>query len=59
MPQLSHTKSARRASAPERMTSRQKLTLVVLLGAVFMLAVDFSVLTVALPVIGEDRKSVV
>lgn len=54
MPQLSHTKSARRASAPERMTSRQKLTLVVLLGAVFMLAVDFSVLTVALPVIGDD-----
>ena len=36
------------------MTSRQRLVLAVLLGAVFMLAVDFSVLTVALPVIGDD-----
>lgn len=36
-----------------RMTGRQKLVLVLLLGAQFMLAVDFSILNVALPVIGE------
>ncbi|MFC8525948.1 MFS transporter [Nocardia sp. NPDC057227] len=36
------------------MTSRQRLTLAVLLGAQFMVAVDFSILTVALPVIGSD-----
>lgn len=35
------------------MTGRQKLVLVLLLGAQFMLAVDFSILNVALPVIGE------
>lgn len=37
----------------ERMTSRQKLILVLLLAAQFMLAVDFSILNVALPAIGE------
>ncbi|WP_228470985.1 MFS transporter [Streptomyces alkaliphilus] len=36
------------------MTSRQKTVLVVLLGAQFMFAVDFSILTVALPKIGAD-----
>ncbi|MFB7613167.1 MFS transporter [Kitasatospora sp. NPDC056181] len=35
------------------MTSRQRLVLVVLLAAQFMLAVDFSILNVALPVIGQ------
>ncbi|WP_246609263.1 MFS transporter [Nonomuraea rhizosphaerae] len=35
-----------------RMTGRQRLVLVLLLGSQFMLAVDFSVLNVALPVIG-------
>lgn len=35
------------------MTTRQKLLLVLLLGSQFMLAVDFSILNVALPVIGE------
>ncbi|MEU7894689.1 MFS transporter [Nonomuraea sp. NPDC049152] len=35
------------------MAGRQKLTLVLLLGAQFMLAVDFSILNVALPVIGQ------
>ncbi|MFI9012118.1 MFS transporter [Actinosynnema sp. NPDC053489] len=35
-------------------TGRQKLTLVVLLGAQFMFAVDFSIVTVALPVIGSS-----
>ncbi|MDF2706793.1 MFS transporter [Nonomuraea muscovyensis] len=37
---------------PARMTGRQRLVLVLLLGSQFMLAVDFSILNVALPVIG-------
>ncbi|MGY3683140.1 MFS transporter [Streptomyces sp. TE33382] len=36
-----------------RMTGRQKLVLTLLLGAQFMVAVDFSILNVALPVVGE------
>ncbi|MFB4316379.1 MFS transporter [Actinomadura sp. 21ATH] len=36
-----------------RMDSRQKLILTLLLGAQFMLAIDFSILNVALPVVGE------
>lgn len=35
------------------MTGRQKLVLALLLGAQFMIAVDFSILNVALPVVGE------
>ncbi|NUR87176.1 MAG: MFS transporter [Nonomuraea sp.] len=35
------------------MTARQRLVLVLLLGSQFMLAVDFSILNVALPVIGS------
>ncbi|MQY05361.1 Multidrug resistance protein Stp [Actinomadura sp. RB68] len=35
------------------MTARQKLVLTLLLGAQFMLAIDFSILNVALPVVGE------
>jgi EmrB/QacA subfamily drug resistance transporter len=45
------------AGAPavaDRMTGRQKLALAVLLGAQFMLAADFSILTVSLPVIGDS-----
>ncbi|GAB2630745.1 MFS transporter [Nocardia goodfellowii] len=42
------------ADAEPRMTSRHRLTLAALLGATFMIAVDFSILTVSLPVIGED-----
>ncbi|WP_217707827.1 MFS transporter [Nonomuraea rhodomycinica] len=41
-----------RAPAAARMTGRQRLILVLLLGSQFMLAVDFSILNVALPVIG-------
>ncbi|MFF1507554.1 MFS transporter [Streptomyces sp. NPDC058326] len=42
------------APAPDtRMTARMRLVLVVLLVAQFMLAVDFSILNVALPVIGQ------
>ncbi|WP_037358945.1 MFS transporter [Amycolatopsis orientalis] len=37
-----------------RMTPRQRLILAVLLGAQFMIAVDFSILTVSLPVIGNE-----
>ncbi|MFD0885848.1 MFS transporter, partial [Streptosporangium algeriense] len=36
------------------MTARQRLTLVLLLSAGFTLAVDFSILNVALPEIGES-----
>jgi EmrB/QacA subfamily drug resistance transporter len=38
---------------PERLSNRLRLVLVVLLAAQFMLAVDFSILNVALPVIGR------
>jgi EmrB/QacA subfamily drug resistance transporter len=41
-----------RAPARPTMTGRQKLILVLLLGSQFMLAIDFSILNVALPVIG-------
>ncbi|OCC09915.1 MFS transporter [Streptomyces sp. PTY087I2] len=36
-----------------RMSGRQKLVLALLLGSQFMIAVDFSILNVALPVVGE------
>lgn len=42
------------ADEVEAWTGRQKVTLVVLLGAQFMFAVDFSIVTVALPVIGTS-----
>ncbi|WP_262380291.1 MFS transporter [Nonomuraea sp. PA05] len=38
---------------PRRLTGRLKVVLAVLLVAQFMLAVDFSILNVALPVIGD------
>ncbi|SDI89179.1 drug resistance transporter, EmrB/QacA subfamily [Actinokineospora alba] len=41
-------------TAPALMTSRQRLTLILLLTASFTLAVDFSILNVALPVIGAE-----
>ncbi|MFD6436925.1 MFS transporter [Streptomyces venezuelae] len=41
------------AGAPATMTGRQKLVLTLLLGSQFMIAVDFSILNVALPVVGE------
>ncbi|MFD9939414.1 MFS transporter [Nonomuraea sp. NPDC059023] len=44
---------AERTHTSARMTARQKLILVLLLGSQFMLAVDFSILNVALPVIGS------
>jgi MFS family permease len=39
-------------NSPARFTSRQRLILLVLLGAGFMLSVDFSILNVALPEVG-------
>ncbi|MGW6744413.1 MFS transporter [Streptomyces sp. NPDC055025] len=42
------------ASAPGRLTGRARLILMVLCAAQFMVALDFSVLNVALPVLGAD-----
>ncbi|MEU6125601.1 MFS transporter [Streptomyces sp. NPDC047123] len=42
-----------RGAATARTTPRQKLLLTLLLGSQFMVAVDFSILNVALPVVGE------
>src|SRR5262249_35880951 len=39
-------------SSPARFSSRQRAVLLVLLGAGFMLSVDFSILNVALPQVG-------
>ncbi|GAA3455243.1 MFS transporter [Dactylosporangium matsuzakiense] len=39
-------------AAPAHLSTRQRVVLLVLLGAQFMLAVDFSILNVALPAIG-------
>ncbi|MGW2844619.1 MFS transporter [Streptomyces sp. NPDC001274] len=41
------------AAPAVRMTGRQKLVLTLLLGAQFMIAVDFSILNVALPAVGQ------
>ncbi|MEU8823380.1 MFS transporter [Streptomyces sp. NPDC048636] len=40
--------------APARLTGRAKLVLLVLCAAQFMVALDFSILNVALPVLGRD-----
>ncbi len=45
---------APRTSAAPAMTGKQRLALIVLLTASFTLAVDFSILNVALPTIGSD-----
>ncbi|MCX4677365.1 MFS transporter [Streptomyces sp. NBC_01433] len=42
------------ADAPERLSGRARLVLFVLCAAQFMVALDFSVLNVALPVLGKD-----
>ncbi|MCA2189702.1 MFS transporter [Nonomuraea cavernae] len=42
------------SAVPERLSSRQRVVLAVLLTANFTLAVDFSILNVALPHIGRD-----
>lgn len=40
-------------TSPSRFTGRQRLILLILLGAGFMLSVDFSILNVALPEVGK------
>ncbi|WP_231500033.1 MFS transporter [Saccharothrix sp. NRRL B-16314] len=40
-------------TSPHRFTGRERLILLILLGAGFMLSVDFSILNVALPQVGE------
>ncbi|ROP36025.1 MFS transporter [Saccharothrix texasensis] len=40
-------------TSPARFTGRERLVLLILLGAGFMLSVDFSILNVALPQVGE------
>ncbi|MGW2305187.1 MFS transporter [Streptomyces sp. NPDC001809] len=51
--QVARTTAPTAGPADARMTGRMRLVLVVLLLAQFMLAVDFSILNVALPVIGQ------
>ncbi|MEV8445763.1 MFS transporter [Streptomyces parvus] len=46
--------SSASASAPPRLSGRARLVLFVLCAAQFMVALDFSVLNVALPVLGKD-----
>ena len=41
------------ANAVPAMTARQRLIVVLLLGANFMLSADFSILNIALPVVGK------
>ncbi|GAB3960515.1 MFS transporter [Actinoallomurus acanthiterrae] len=54
MTELNSLTAARDRPVADRMTSRQRLILILLLGAQFMLAVDFSVLNIAVPAIGAD-----
>ena len=49
---MSQTIGVRANEAPA-MTARQRLIVVLLLGANFMLSADFSILNIALPVVGE------
>ncbi|MDJ0347217.1 MFS transporter [Streptomyces sp. H10-C2] len=42
------------SSAPDKLTTRAKLVLFVLCAAQFMIALDFSILNVSLPVLGND-----
>ena len=42
-----------RANEVPAMTARQRLIVVLLLGANFMMSADFSILNIALPVVGE------
>jgi EmrB/QacA subfamily drug resistance transporter len=55
MTTVTRTTTAKEAAAAPRttLTPRQRLVLVLLLGSQFMLAVDFSILNVALPEIGR------
>ncbi|MEU2246378.1 MFS transporter [Streptomyces sp. NPDC019224] len=52
-PARTHPRRSVPPGGPQRLTGRLKLVLAVLLVAQFMLAVDFSILNVALPAIGD------
>ncbi|MCD4853432.1 MFS transporter [Arthrobacter sp. AK01] len=54
MPSTNEVRNPSAETTPKGMTSKQRLALVVLLTAGFTLAVDFSILNVALPTIGAD-----
>ncbi|MFI0820246.1 MFS transporter [Streptomyces sp. NPDC021098] len=54
MTDLDAVSEARGGPAQDEMTSRHRVILAILLGAQFMLAVDFSVLNIAVPTIGSD-----
>ncbi|MBD1540597.1 MFS transporter [Arthrobacter sp. S13_S34] len=54
LPELTAPPESRIQESPVRMTGRQRLVMVLLLTASFTLAVDFSILNVALPRIGAD-----
>lgn len=54
LPQLTAPPEPPLRQPPARMTGRQRLVMVLLLTASFTLAVDFSILNVALPRIGTD-----
>ncbi|WP_308292601.1 MFS transporter [Pseudarthrobacter cellobiosi] len=54
LPQLTAPPEPPVSHAPARMTGRERLIMVLLLTASFTLAVDFSILNVALPRIGAD-----
>ncbi|WP_425444348.1 MFS transporter [Saccharothrix carnea] len=51
--EMSTVDPAPATTSPPVMTSRQKVVLVLLLGAQFMVSADFSILNVAIPVIGN------
>ncbi|MFD8961298.1 MFS transporter [Streptomyces anulatus] len=53
-PPVTPLSSARPEAGPPRLTGRARLVLFVLCAAQFMVALDFSVLNVALPVLGRD-----
>jgi EmrB/QacA subfamily drug resistance transporter len=52
-PSTASPQSPPTAAPPGRLTGRERLILGLLLGAQFMIAVDFSILNVALPAVGE------
>src|SRR5215216_5021727 len=53
MTTLTNTQSSPSEGAPANISARQWLTVFLLLGTGFMLSVDFSILNVAMPQVGE------
>ncbi|WP_236060801.1 MFS transporter [Actinacidiphila acididurans] len=54
MSTLDEVSATKNSPSPAFMTGRQKTVLAVLLGAQFIVSADFSILNVAIPVIGKD-----